>query len=879
MFQERRVYYLNNLRVSTNRFEGCQAVHDCLGNVPYSVEKCGICRTHTGAMRKIALRDHKGFTLIELLAVMAIVAVLAAIVSVTVSGSGESSRDTQTRQDATTIQSAAADYFSDQVAAETLRSKTVTVLGQDNLEQTTSTRWPEDYISNAYAAVFPDNNLTTVANIFFLDKDGSLSDLRVRGLVQRFNAIDFNALLDGEFVTALPENADRTSKGFNNYLWLLEKGTAAGGSSQGASRKVAVFKLVTVENSETSNLVDLTYRRLVGVDFSDELPVALAQSVSTNEDTPKGITLKGIDADTCELTFIIASGPVNGDLTDILDNPCVASAPNADSASVIYSPDLNFNGEDSFTYTVIDGNGDDIATVTVTINVVNDVPVADIQNVSTNEGVNKLITLTGSDVESPTLSFVVTSLPSNGILSGTGASRTYAPDDNFFGLDSFKFTVSDGDATSAEATISVTVNAVNDAPSFNLVGPAPNQTVLEDSGSQSVSWAEGISVGPDNESGQTSTVGFGFNVTANDNPSLFSVLPAVADDGTLTYTPAANTNGVATIQVQLVDGGGTANGGDDTSAATTFTITIIDQVSNGGFESGLSDWTAGAVDVVLSSNFAPSEGSFSLDMNGFSPGFISQDIATVPGLAYTVLFDLAGNPGSPQNVKELKVSAASDFTTYEFDTTDKSGLTAATMGWKEKSFTFTATDTTTTLVFQSLHAPGPFPDHAQGPALDNVRVTVTVFHDDFEAETLGAQSLTNWTVTPATNGIDVIGDDGFGTFADEYPGNGLYVDTAGCTNGAIQSPPLKFSPGTYQLSFEIGNNPFNVSDINELQVTLGALFDQPFTVTAPAALTLTTKTIVVTTSTTASLVFQETGTNNCGGSVLEDVLLILLSAP
>ena len=220
--------------------------------------------------------DHRGFTLIELLAVMAIVAVLAGIVSISIGGSGETSRDTQTQQDATTVESAAGDFFGNQIAAETLTAKTVSVLSQNGIRQVKSSRWPEEYISVAHPTVFPLSNLTTdVASIIFLDKDGTLSDLRTRRLLQRFNAIDFNALLGGEFLATLPENADRTTKGFNDYLWLLEKDTAAGGSSQGASRKVAVFKLVSVEISETSNLVDLTYRRLVGEDFSDELPVAL----------------------------------------------------------------------------------------------------------------------------------------------------------------------------------------------------------------------------------------------------------------------------------------------------------------------------------------------------------------------------------------------------------------------------------------------------------------------------------------------------------------------------------------------------------------------------------------------------------------------------
>ena len=60
----------------------------------------------------------------------------------------------------------------------------------------------------------------------------------------------------------------------------------------------------------------------------------------------------------------------------------------------------------------------------------------------------------------------------------------------------------------------------------------------------------------------------------NDNPTLFSAGPAVASDGTLTFTPAANKNGVANITLYVQDNGGTANGGDDTSDPQTFVITV-----------------------------------------------------------------------------------------------------------------------------------------------------------------------------------------------------------------------------------------------------------------------------------------------------------------
>ena len=82
-------------------------------------------------------------------------------------------------------------------------------------------------------------------------------------------------------------------------------------------------------------------------------------------------------------------------------------------------------------------------------------------------------------------------------------------------------------------------------------------------------WATGISAGPANESSQP----LNFIVTNNNN-ALFSAQPAVAATGTLTYTPAANANGSATVTVKIHDNGGIANGGVDTSAPQTFTITV-----------------------------------------------------------------------------------------------------------------------------------------------------------------------------------------------------------------------------------------------------------------------------------------------------------------
>jgi bacillopeptidase F len=194
-------------------------------------------------------------------------------------------------------------------------------------------------------------------------------------------------------------------------------------------------------------------------------------------------------------------------------------------------------------------------------------PVANSASVTTNEDVAVAITLTASDVNGDPLTYTVVTTPTKGTLSGTPPNLTYAPSANLNGADSFTFRANDGQADSNVATVSITVNPVNDVPSFTA---GPNQTIIQGAGAQSVpGWATAISTGPANEAGQTVTF-----LVSNNNSALFSTQPAVSPTGTLTYTPAASATGVATLTVRIRDNGGTANGGVNTSAAQTRTITI-----------------------------------------------------------------------------------------------------------------------------------------------------------------------------------------------------------------------------------------------------------------------------------------------------------------
>ena len=97
------------------------------------------------------------------------------------------------------------------------------------------------------------------------------------------------------------------------------------------------------------------------VTAANTAPVANAQSVSTNEDTAKTITLTGTDADGTSLTFAIGTGPSHGSLGSIGAVTCTGTAPKSCSADVTYTPALNYNGSDSFTFKVNDGTVDSAA--------------------------------------------------------------------------------------------------------------------------------------------------------------------------------------------------------------------------------------------------------------------------------------------------------------------------------------------------------------------------------------------------------------------------------------------------------------------------------------------------------------------------------------
>lgn len=267
------------------------------------------------------------------------------------------------------------------------------------------------------------------------------------------------------------------------------------------------------------------------------------------------------------------------------------SATDADTLQVDGNGDGKVNRGDTIRHTVTIGNTGDMATsgasfsdtvgsgVTLVPGSIRTTAVAIDDAYSVNEDQLLDVAAPGVldndiDPDGDLLTATQVTGPSHGtLLLNANGSFTYTPEGNYNGSDSFTYKVSGSLPASETATVTLTVNSVNDAPAFTL-GLAP--TVDEDAVAQTMAtWATAISNGaPDEETGQAHAQTHTFNITGNTNPGLFAAGPAVSPTGTLTFTPALNAYGVATITLVLQDNGGTADGGIDTSAPQDFVITV-----------------------------------------------------------------------------------------------------------------------------------------------------------------------------------------------------------------------------------------------------------------------------------------------------------------
>ncbi|XOB65557.1 retention module-containing protein [Deferribacteres bacterium DY0037] len=268
------------------------------------------------------------------------------------------------------------------------------------------------------------------------------------------------------------------------------------------------------------------------------IPVAVADNATVNEDGT--ITIAVLDNDYDEdgdtLTVSIATQPANGIVVVNSDG------------TVTYTPAADYNGTDSFTYTVSDGKGGtDIATVNLTVNPVNDNPVAVDDIVTLDEDAATVINVldNDSDLDGDDLTVSIATQPEHGtVVVNSDGTVTYTPAADYNGTDSFTYTVSDGKGGTDTATVNLTVNPVNDNP------VAVDDIVTLDEDAATV-----INV----LSNDSDLDGDDLAVSIAAQPEHGTVV--VNSDGTVTYTPAADYNGTDSFTYTVSDG----KGGTDTA--------------------------------------------------------------------------------------------------------------------------------------------------------------------------------------------------------------------------------------------------------------------------------------------------------------------------
>ncbi|GIX07014.1 MAG: hypothetical protein KatS3mg115_1417 [Candidatus Poribacteria bacterium] len=398
----------------------------------------------------------------------------------------------------------------------------------------------ENTFSQAFALnITPVNDPPTIAAVADLtvDEDSGPTEVPLTvspggGSDEAGQVLSFEVLADNPDLLSLAEVVFE-----GGYLLRLEPAPDAFGSTQ---------ITVTVTDDDPTDPLSAGTTFLFTVNPINDAPSAQDAFLEVDEDGSGSVSVFTLvsDPDGDALTVEIVTPPSDG--TAFYD---------PDTALLTYTPVADFFGTDSFTYRASDGQLDsNEATVSVTVNPINDAPSAQDAFLEVDEdgsGSVSVFTLV-SDPDGDALTVEIVTPPSNGtaFYDPDTALLTYTPVADFFGTDSFTYRASDGQLDSNEATVSVTVNPINDAPlAFDL------SLVVEEGGAGSVPVAM---EDPDGDALSVVIVAGPIHGTANFDP----------DSGLFTYVPVAGFSGEDSFQYLVTDGQAESN-----LATVTITVT------------------------------------------------------------------------------------------------------------------------------------------------------------------------------------------------------------------------------------------------------------------------------------------------------------------
>ncbi|MDW3146745.1 tandem-95 repeat protein [Vibrio sp. 2132-1] len=280
----------------------------------------------------------------------------------------------------------------------------------------------------------------------------------------------------------------------------------------------------------------------------NDAPIATNDAIQTDEDSQVVIDVLANDSDIegDDLIITSASVPEEQGIVEIIDG------------KLVFTPAENFNGNATISYTISDGELEDEAQVSVTVNSVNDAPIASNDTTITEEDSSVTIDVlpNDTDIDGDTLSIQSASVPeAQGTVEIVDGKLVFIPAENFHGDAEITYTVTDGSLTD-QATVNVTVNAVNDTPVVE--SSIADQTLAEDFTPYSIDLNTAFS-DVDNVDGELT-----FSVSGNSNIQVAIV------NGIATFTPTADWNGSEALTFTATD-----LSGESVSQTVNFTVAPV----------------------------------------------------------------------------------------------------------------------------------------------------------------------------------------------------------------------------------------------------------------------------------------------------------------
>ena len=319
------------------------------------------------------------------------------------------------------------------------------------------------------------------------------------------------------------------------------------------------FTFEASDGTFTSNLgtVSLTVTPV------NDAPVALNGTASTNLNQAKAGQAFATDVDGDPVSFTLVNGPLHGTL---IFNP---------DGTYNYTPNTNYGGADSFTFRANDGQAyGNTATISLTVGS-NQAPVATNGSASGNEDTAITGQAAATDADNNPLTYSVATGPQHGTLTlQANGSYSYTPTANYNGSDSFTFKANDGTVDSNVATVALTINPVNDAPT--VVGETATSAA---NGSVSFTTAALLANDTDVDGNALSITGVAMGASPHGTVQLIS--------GVVTYTPTVGYTGPDSFTYTVSDGTVGVNGTVNVTVST-----LGSQYTTGTAGNDLYDYSA-----------------------------------------------------------------------------------------------------------------------------------------------------------------------------------------------------------------------------------------------------------------------------------------------